>query len=97
MTGAAARLTAEVMLRNLTIADRLGCLTPAGLYDMRCGQLPNITFGPYAGDQLSVNHIIPYAVAPQLDHIIAIQELMPLRMNIGQWQTVLHQRLREAR
>ncbi len=44
---------------------------------------PTITFGPYAGDQLSVDHIIPFAVAPQLDKVIANLELMPLRMNIG--------------
>ena len=79
MTGEAARLTAEAMLRNLTIAERvdalassrlqhpsgfmpevcldsrqssrLGCLTPAGLHDMRRGQSPTITLGPYTGDQ----------------------------------------------
>jgi len=83
MTGDAARLTAEAILRNLTIAGRLGCLTPAGLHDMRRGQSPTITLGPYAGDQLSVDHIIPFAVAPQLDHVIANLELMPLKMNIG--------------
>ncbi len=27
----------------------------------------SFTLGPYTGDQLSVDHIIPYAVAPQLD------------------------------
>lgn len=83
MTGDTARLTAEAMLRNLTIAERLGCLTPAGLHDMRRGLSPTITLGPSAGDQLSVDHIIPYAVAPQLDHVIANLELMPLRMNTG--------------
>jgi hypothetical protein len=83
MTGEAARLTAEAMLRNLTIAERLGCLTPAGLHDMRRGQSPTITLGPYTGDQLSVDHIIPFAVAPQLDKVIANLELMPLRLNIG--------------
>ena len=60
------------------------------------------TLGPYAGDQLSVDHIIPYAVAPQLDHVIANLELMPLRMNIGkrdamgQRQQALAQQLRNA-
>jgi hypothetical protein len=44
---------------------------------------PTITLGPYTGDELSVDHIIPFAVAPQLDHVIANLELMPLRMNIG--------------
>lgn len=42
---------------------------------------PTITLGPYTGDQLSVDHIIPFSVAPQLDHVIANLELMPLRMN----------------
>jgi len=67
MTGDAAQLTLAAMLRNLTIAERLGCLTPAGLHDMRRGQAPTITLGPYAGDQLSVDHIIPFAVVPSLD------------------------------
>ena len=83
MTGEAATLTTEAMLRNLTIAQRLGCLTPEGLAEMRRGRSPTITLGPYAGDQLSVDHIIPLAVAPQLDKVIANLELMPLRMNQG--------------
>ena len=83
MTGEAAALTTEAMLRNLTIAQRLGCLGAAGLAEMRRGRSPTITLGPYAGDQLSVDHIIPFAVAPQLDHVIANLELMPLRMNMG--------------
>lgn len=83
MKGDAARLTADAMLRNLTIAERLGCLTPAGMHDMRRGQSPTITLGPYTGDELSVDHIIPLAVAPQLDKVVANLELMPLRMNLG--------------
>jgi hypothetical protein len=37
--------------------------------------------GPYKGDELSVDHIIPRAVVPELDNVIANLELMPLRMN----------------
>ncbi len=102
MTGEPARLTAEAMLRNLTIAERLGCLGPEGLAEMRRGRSPTITLGPYAGDQLSVDHIIPFAVAPQLDHVIANLELMPLRLNIGkrdnmgERQQALAARLRSA-
>jgi hypothetical protein len=83
-------------------SSRLGCLTPAGLHDMRRGQSPTITLGPYAGDELSVDHIIPLAVAPQLDHVIANLELMPLKMNIGKGarmgerQHALAKRLRSA-
>lgn len=49
-----------------------------------------------------MDHIIPYAVAPQLDHVIANLELMPLRMNIGkrdrmaERQQALAERLRSA-
>jgi len=55
MKGEAAKLTAEVMLRNLTIAERLGCLDDAGLHEMRRGQSPTIRRGPYKGDELSVD------------------------------------------
>jgi hypothetical protein len=30
-----------------------------------------------------VDHIIPFSVAPHLDHVIANLELMPLKLNIG--------------
>ena len=83
MKGEAAKLTAEAMLRNLAIAERLGCLDEAGLRDMRRGQSPTIRRGPYQGDQLSVDHIIPRAVVPELDNVVANLELMPLRMNEG--------------
>jgi NitT/TauT family transport system substrate-binding protein len=92
----------DSLTKNLTIAHRLGCLGPAGLHDMRRGQSPTITLGPYAGDQLSVDHVIPFSVAPQLDKVIANLELMPLRLNIGkrdamgQRQRDLLQKLRAA-
>lgn len=76
-----ASLTRDTLLRNLTIAERLGCLTPEGLDEMRQGKSPTITTGPYIGDQLSVDHIVPLDVAPELDHVLANLELMPKRMN----------------
>jgi hypothetical protein len=39
MKGDAAKLTAEAMVRNLTIAGRLGCLGAEGLQDMRRGAI----------------------------------------------------------
>ncbi len=74
-------LTKAAMIRNVSIADKLGCLDAAGLADMRRGQSPAIKVGPYAGDQLSVDHIIPRAVVPELDNVLANLELMPLRVN----------------
>jgi hypothetical protein len=86
--GSKAKLTAEAMTRNLAIAERLGCLDQDGLQDMRRGQAPTIRRGPYKEDQLSVDHIIPRKVAPELDNAIANLELMPLRMNEGKNDSV---------
>jgi hypothetical protein len=58
--------------------------------------------GPYKGDELSVDHIIPRAVVPELDNVIANLELMPLRVNerkndkIGERQRDLAKKLHKA-
>lgn len=99
---ASARLTKDALLRNLDIADKLGCLDAGGLAEMRRGKAPTVMKGPYKGDQLSVDHIIPRAVVPELDNVIANLELMPLRMNerknakVGDRQQALAKKLHEA-
>ena len=98
----AAELTKTAMVRNLTIAERLGCLNAAALEEMKRGKSPTVLRGPYSGDQLSVDHIIPRAVVSELDNVIANLELMPLRMNesknakIGQRQQDLAKKLHKA-
>jgi hypothetical protein len=83
MSGEAAKLTKVTLLRNLDIAEKLGCLDAEGLAEMRQGNAATIRRGPYKGDQLSVDHIIPRSLAPELDSVIANLELMPRRMNAG--------------
>ena len=48
--GMAANLTRDSLLRNLDIADRLGCLTATGLAEMKRGRAATVVRGPYAGD-----------------------------------------------
>jgi len=102
MKGAAAKLTHQAMLRNLVIAERLGCLDEAGLAEMRKGLGATIHRGPYAGEKASVDHIIPLKVVPELDHVIANLELMPLRLNekknaqVGRRQRSLARKLHDA-
>jgi hypothetical protein len=36
---------------------------------MRRGRAPNVQKGPYKGDELSVDHINPRAVVPELDKV----------------------------
>jgi hypothetical protein len=76
------QLTAAAMARNRTIAERLGCLDDEGMENLRRGKAPTITRGPYAGEKLTVDHIIPRAVAPTLDKVLTNLELMPHSLNI---------------
>ena len=78
---ASGNLTADAMVRNRVIAERLGCLDEVGMTTLRSGKAAVIRNGPYAGDKLSVDHIIPRAVCAELDTTLANLELMPMRMN----------------
>lgn len=95
-------LTAAAMARNRTIAERLGCLDAEGMERMRRGASPTVKFGPYAGEKLTVDHIIPRAVSPSLDRVLANLELMPHSLNIrkgakvGQRQIDLANKLHQA-
>ena len=95
-------LTALAMVRNRVIAERLGCLDADGMERMRRGASPIVTRGPYAGEKLTVDHIIPRAVAPSLDLVLANLELMPQSVNsrkgakIGQRQIDLANKLHAA-
>jgi hypothetical protein len=98
----AAALTEQSLLRNLDIAAKLGCLDAEGLAHMRRGDAPTVRKGPYAGGIASVDHIIPRAVVPELDCVIANLELLPLQVNesksskIGDRQRSLGRKLRQA-
>ncbi len=69
---------------------------------MRQGRAARVRRGPYNGDRLSADHIIPRAVVPELDDVIANLELMPPRMNesknaiVGQRQRALAEKFHEA-
>jgi len=82
------RMTATAILRNLDIAEKLGSTTAVDIVEMRKGQSPTVRTGPYAGDILSVDHIVPRSAVPELDNCIANLELMPLRMNQSKGDTI---------
>lgn len=71
----------ESLVRNRMILERLGCLDAAGMVALKKGKAPSITKGPYAGDIVEVDHIIPFKVAPELDSKLYNLEFMPSRMN----------------
>jgi hypothetical protein len=75
-------LTAAAMVRNRQIAQQLGCLDAEGMTLLRSGKAPTVKTGPYAGEKLTVDHIIPRAVAPKLDFVLANLEFMPETLNL---------------
>ncbi len=95
-------LTASAMARNRTIAERLGCFDDDGMERLRRGASPIVKFGPYSGEKLTVDHIIPRAISPSLDLVLANLELMPQSLNlrkgskVGQRQVDLANKLLQA-
>jgi hypothetical protein len=71
------------LLRNLSIAHRLGLLTPehGNLEQLQQGRSATITTGPYAGERTEVDHILPRSLAPEVDNELANLELTPASLN----------------
>jgi hypothetical protein len=69
------------LIRNRLILERLGCIDEAGMILLRKGNAPTITKGPYAGEIVTGDHIIPRSVCPELDNALYNLEMMPLTLN----------------
>ena len=75
------QLAKKSLLRNLTILERLGCLTEANLAKLRRGRAPTITRGPYTGEIAEVDHIVPVSKAPRFENWGGNLEFMPMTLN----------------
>lgn len=80
-TDARGALVRDSLLRNLDIAEKLGCLTDENIVKLRRGNSPVVTLGPYAGEKAEVDHIVPVSVAPELAKEFANLELLPQTLN----------------
>ncbi|MDB4506607.1 hypothetical protein N9055_00110 [Akkermansiaceae bacterium] len=93
-----AKVQRDSLIRNRVILERLGCIDEVGLAKLRKGNAPTITKGPYAGEIVTGDHIIPRSVCPELDNKLYNLEMMPLTLNqrksakIGQRQIDLAKR-----
>ena len=100
--GLRATMVRDALLRNLDIAEKLGCLTPDNIALMKRGRSPQITRGPYAGQPAEIDHVVPIAVLPELGNEMANLEMMPRTLNrrkgakVGQRQMDYARRFMEA-
>lgn len=74
-------LVKETSLRNMKIASELGLLTAPNLEKLRRGNAAEVTKGPYSGDKVEIDHIVPISLAPELGNELANLEMMPSRLN----------------
>ena len=94
--------TYNQLCKNHQTADFFGVLNEAGLKEMRQGKAPTIPRGKFKGQTLSVDGIVPSALAPELDHVVANLQLMPLNatrkrnITVGPQQLVLARQFRTA-
>lgn len=95
-------LLVQAVLRNLAILEELGCLTPENLELLRRGRAPMITKGPYAGEIVELDHIVPVAHAPHWSNVIANHQYLPKSLNrqksdrMGPAELAYEQRLKAA-
>jgi hypothetical protein len=75
--------TKRTMLLNFKRAENLGCFDAEGLAEMKRGHSPTVKRGQFIGQEMSVDHVLPRALVPELDNVLANLELMPLGMNMG--------------
>ena len=74
-------LVKETFLRNMKIAKELGLLTPENLEKLKRGNAAVVTKGPYSGDRVEIDHIVPVSLAPELGNELANLEMMPGKLN----------------
>jgi hypothetical protein len=95
-------LVQQSLLRNLKIADELLLFTPANRERLRRGLAAKVVRGPYSGETVEIDHIVPLSLAPEVGNELANLEMLPQTMNrkksnyITTRQLSLAQRLFEA-
>lgn len=94
--GKQAELTRKSLLRNLKIAHELGLLTDANRDKLRRGHAGIITLGPYAGETVEIDHIVPFSLAPELGNNLANLEMIPRTINRRKLDHVGQRQLEQA-
>lgn len=81
VSGPRAPLVRDTLLRNLRIAEQLGLFTDSNRGRLRSGEAGIITAGPYKGETVEIDHIVPISLAPELGNELANLEMLPRPLN----------------
>ena len=76
-----AALVKESLLNNLKIADELLLFTPANRERLRRGNAAKVARGPYNGETIEIDHIVPLSLAPDAGNELANLEMVPQSVN----------------
>jgi hypothetical protein len=101
-SGARSPLVKESLLRNLKIADQLGLFANDNRARLRSGKAALVTSGPYQGEAVEIDHVVPISLAPELGNELANLEMLPQTLNrrksnhVDERQMARAERFREA-
>jgi 5-methylcytosine-specific restriction endonuclease McrA len=76
-----ASLVKAELARNLQIADELGLLTAENRDRLKRGNAAIVTRGPYTGETVEIDHIVPISLAPEVGNELANLEMLPKTLN----------------
>lgn len=76
-----ASLVKNQLVRNLKIAEELGLLTADNRDRLKRGNAAIVTRGPYSGETVEIDHIVPFSLAPEVSNELANLEMLPKSLN----------------
>ncbi len=79
--GLRAEMVHDALMRNWKIARELGLLTPENLSKLKLGHAADVTYGPYLGESVEIDHIVPFSLAPEVGNELANLEMLPRTVN----------------
>ena len=77
-----AKADKQAILWSRKNLESWGCFTPEGMEKLRNGGSPKITQGQKAGDTIALDHVLPFAVVPELAARFYNLEAIPSKENL---------------
>ena len=74
-------LVKNQLARNLKVADELGLLTADNRDRLKRGNAAIVARGPYSGETVEIDHIVPFSLAPEVGNELANLEMLPKTLN----------------